>query len=315
MMRRGQRASRYQGSFYYGDLWKFLYEGLPEDTVKFGRTIDSLTVNDPSTHGGMPTVSIGDEPYDLVVVSDGGFSNLRKYVLGDASSEMNSRFMLEPEYAGYVVWRGSVPVSKVPKSVLRKIQEGTSQKGVYFTIVMQQAKDNGEDLWTMAACIETPEKEISQFWNKATDGVSRHRTTTTSSTSTSNKKMMPEWLLGHYKTYLSDYPGLVELMECMRDHGETTPFPQYEFGAIERVHQGRVVITGDAAHMASPMTAVGAHTAILDALALQEAFSVETDDIDMALQRYSQSSIRRARDLYARSKQASSTVISGTNRM
>jgi hypothetical protein len=34
MMRRGQRASRHQGSFFYGDLWKYLYEGLPENTVK-----------------------------------------------------------------------------------------------------------------------------------------------------------------------------------------------------------------------------------------------------------------------------------------
>lgn len=38
MMRRGRRAHRSQGAYYYGDLWRFLFEGLPPDTVKFGVT-------------------------------------------------------------------------------------------------------------------------------------------------------------------------------------------------------------------------------------------------------------------------------------
>jgi 2-polyprenyl-6-methoxyphenol hydroxylase-like FAD-dependent oxidoreductase len=312
MMRRGRRASRQQGSYYYGDLWKYLYEGLPENTVKFGRTIESLTVNDATPYGGASTVSIGDESYDLVVVADGGFSNLRKYVLGDASSCDSSnkvKYQLEPEYAGYVVWRGSVPISKIPRNVLKKIQEGVYKNGIYDTIVLQQAKDNGEDLWTMGTFIETPEADVTQYWNKATDGASRHGTTA----SASKVRKMPDWLLKHFQMHFADAPGLVELMECMKEYGEVTPHPQYEFGAVERVHRGRVVIIGDTAHMASPRTAVGAHTAILDALGLMEAFSVEPSDIDLALKRYSRSGLRRAHELYARTREISLEFVSRRN--
>jgi 2-polyprenyl-6-methoxyphenol hydroxylase-like FAD-dependent oxidoreductase len=372
MMRRGQRASRHQGSFFYGDLWKYLYEGLPENTVKFGRTVESLTVNDPvpddpvaafgsssTTPNGerlprrrRPTVSIGDETYDLVVVANGGFSTLRRYVLGDDSSSSVSttnttrtststrklpEYQQEPDYAGYVVWRGSVPTSHLSRTVLTQLEEGVYKNGVYDTILLKQAKDNGDDLWTMGTFIETPEEDVQQYWNKATDGVSRHgTTTTTTTTSSNNNKKMPEWLLKHFLRYFAHVPGLVELMKGMNEHGEVTPHPQFEFGYIERVHQGRIVLLGDAAHMASPRTAVGAHTAILDALGLMEAFSGVVEDIasstpsngaqipfddddsnnksmdmiDVALQRYSQyGGISRAHELYARSRQVSSEFV------
>ncbi|KAL3908538.1 MAG: hypothetical protein SGILL_008444, partial [Bacillariaceae sp.] len=276
MLRRGRRAHRMQGSFYYGDLWKYLYQGLPEDTVRFGKAIESLKVLDDTS-----TVSIGEESYDLVVVSDGGFSKLRKHVLGDAT-KADPWYQREPEYAGYVVWRGGVSLSHIPKHVLRQLQEGVYKTGVYDTILLKQAKDDGEDLWTMGTFIETPEAEVEKFWDKATDGTSRHATN-----SVKKDKRMPNWLLHHFQQHFSDIPGLVELMECIQEYGEVSPHPQYEIGRIERVTKDRVVILGDAAHMASPRTAVGAHTAILDALALKEAFEMEPNDIDAALELYS----------------------------
>merc|ERR1712159_138806 len=42
MMRRGRPASRNQGAFFYGDLWRFLYESLPEGMVRLGHNIESL---------------------------------------------------------------------------------------------------------------------------------------------------------------------------------------------------------------------------------------------------------------------------------
>lgn len=76
---------------------------------------------------------------------------------------------------------------------------------------------------------------------------------------------------------------------------------------------------GDAAHMASPRTAVGAHTATLDALALQEATTpllqtsaneidkVDNDQllVDNALSRYSLNGLSHAQQLYARTRKVS----------
>lgn len=89
MMRMGRRAHRSQGAYYYGDLWRFLYDGLPPDTVRFGVTVSDL--------GPSPTAqpTINGEMFDAVIIADGGFSSLRHYVNDDAQ---------QPEYAGQVVF-------------------------------------------------------------------------------------------------------------------------------------------------------------------------------------------------------------------
>ena len=112
-------------------------------------------------------------------------------------------------------------------------------------------------------------------------------------------------------------------MEQIVQKGELTPHPQYEFGNIDQVHKGRVLLLGDAAHMASPRTAVGAHTAILDALALQEAMapllqtSAEAFNdkkknaqlIDRALRWYSRDGVSHAQQLYARTREVSQEFV------
>jgi 2-polyprenyl-6-methoxyphenol hydroxylase-like FAD-dependent oxidoreductase len=110
---------------------------------------------------------------------------------------------------------------------------------------------------------------------------------------------------------------LVRLFEAVATRGELTPHPQYEFGTPE-VNADRVVLVGDAAHMASPRTAVGAHTAVLDAVAMREAFTPEAGagvddgdggvdhiDIDRCLERYRLGGISRAQQLLARSQEVS----------
>ena len=251
MIRRGRRASRAQGSFYYGDLWLFLYDGLPSDTVKvyFDKSVAEL-------QGTVDKPLIGDKPYDLVVLADGGFSALRENVLGD---------IVKPEYAGYVVWRGSISTSKLSREQLRDAEhvEGVYKSGIYDTIVLRMAKDSSEDVWTFGTFIATPESEISKYWNKEKDGAARHGDNTNSE--------VPEWFLTHMEHHFAQVPHLLPLVEAIVRRGELQPHPQFEFGNIDRVHKGRVLLLGDAAHMASPRTAVGAHTAILDALALREA--------------------------------------------
>ena len=314
MMRRQEQAHRAQGSFYYGDLWNYLYQGLPEGTVKFGKTIQQVKVNDGNNgeQSSPPTITIEDQAYDLVIFADGGFSKLRNHVLGNEINNNKNKkknkpnFQQEPEYAGYVVWRGHVSASAVPPSVRQEIQEGVYKQGIYDTIVLKMAKDNGEDMWTMGTFIETPETDVALYWNKATDGASRQHKDETSSVT-----QPPDWFLNHFQTHFSHVPGLVNLIECMIQHGDITPHPQYEFGAIERIHRGRVLLLGDAAHMASPRTAVGAHTAIMDALALRQAFEEsKPNDIDAALALYSRSGIRRAHELYAHSRQVSAQFVS-----
>jgi 2-polyprenyl-6-methoxyphenol hydroxylase-like FAD-dependent oxidoreductase len=287
MMRRNRRATRAQGSFYYGDLWGYLYNGLDTSAVNvhFNKPITDLqgTVHAPVVDG---------KPYSLVVLADGGFSKLRQHVLSDA----------KPEYAGYVVWRGSVSVSKLSLKQQRDYQylEGVYKNGIYDTIALKMGKDSGEDLWTIGTFVATPEAQTSQYWDKDKDGVSRH--------GDKRDTVVPTWFLTHMTQQFGHVPHLVSLVQAIVQQGELQPHPQYEFGNIDKVHKGRVLLLGDAAHMASPRTAVGAHTAILDALALRDAMELAVGDdemIDDALKQYSYVGVDHARQLYTRSREVS----------
>lgn len=134
MYRRGQRANRAQGSYFYGDLWGYLYDGLNTKKVQvyFDRSV--TIIQDSITN----TPKIDNKEYDLVVLADGGFSKLRQaYVLPKT----------HPKYAGYVVWRGSVDESKLTPTLRHNIRylEGVHKNGIYDTIVLKMAKDNGDD--------------------------------------------------------------------------------------------------------------------------------------------------------------------------
>lgn len=290
--------------------------GVPSNTVTvhFGHAVDEIK-------GDIHTPMIGDTCYDLVVLANGGFSSLRRLVFQDetASSSCSSNLhnvVPQPEYAGYVVWRGEIPTSKFPASLLKDIEylEGVYKNCIYDTIVLKMAKDNGEDLWTFGTFIATPESELDQYWDMERDGKARHHNDSPIETPSS----LPDWFLLHMQKYFDHIPGLVSLVEHIVQFGNLKPHPQYEFGNIDKVHNGRIVILGDAAHMASPRTAVGAHTAIQDALALRQAMSPLVQHagdgsttqnldaaIDMALRMYSKAGVAHAQELYARTKEVS----------
>ena len=261
--------------------------------VHFGKHITELTQDDDDT------VWVDGQPYHLVVMSDGGFSALRKYVV---SKDENASHQEEPAYAGYVVWRGSVGRSDLPRHF--SIEEGVYKAGMYDTIVLKMCKDNGEDVWTMGTFIATPEEDIQQYWQKDIHGKSRHDHNDDDTKQPPHNSRVPDWFLPHFQTHFANVPGLVPLIQAMMVRGEITPHPQFEYGATT-VRAGRLLLTGDAAHMASPRTAVGAHTAILDALALRAALAAHPDDLDAALARYSVGGVERAQELYDRTREVS----------
>ena len=118
MTRMGAQAHRSQGAYYYGDLWRFLYEGLPEDCVKFNQIIHDLGV-DPMK----PTIN--DQVFDAVIVADGGFSSLRKYVTGDDK---------QPEYAGHMIYRARLAVEDYPGRYLSLIPNSHSTLTLILTL-------------------------------------------------------------------------------------------------------------------------------------------------------------------------------------
>lgn len=274
-IRRGQQAHRGQGAFYYGDLWSFLYAGLPAGSVKFGQTVEDLGDN-------VDAPTINGELFDIVIVADGGWSQLRsKYV-----------DPLVPEYAGYQGIRGTIDASQLPGFATRGYHESN---GIYDSMILPVPTCDGRNLYMGGIFVATPESEI----RRPEAGAHRHAGSATKT------KTAPEWLLPLVEKLFGDRVNgdIVRFFKAAVAQGTILPSPQFEHG-VTRAVNGRVVVIGDAAHMASPRTAAGAHTAMLDAQGLFDAFQGDVG-IDTALQMYNKGGVERAQALYSRSRQVS----------
>lgn len=282
MTRGGVQASRSQGAFFYGDLWQFLYSGLPEGSVTFNHTVHDL--GEDAAH---PTIN--GEVYDLAVIADGGWSQLRRYVAGD----------VEPEYAGFVVGRARVDAVDLPGFDSSGDHEPGfyhQKNGIYDTMILPMPTDDGRKLYNGGIFIAMPEDEV----RRPDRGASRHASNPVS-------EGTPEWFLPFVRRTFGRHAGgeIVRFFEAADRRGKITLQPQYEFAA-EKTVKGRIVMVGDAAHMAHPRTAAGAHTAVLDAHGLMEAFdAARLGDIDGALRAYDRDAVLRAKALYRRSRDLS----------
>lgn len=101
---------------------------------------------------------------------------------------------------------------------------------------------------------------------------------------------------------------LVTFAETAAAKGKLTAAPVYEFGVSRTVH-GRVVVLGDAAHLATPMTAAGAHTAVEDAHGLLTAFTARLGSVEAALRAYDTGATQRAQRLLRTSRAVSQDIL------
>ena len=304
MMRRGARASRAQGAYLYGDLWGYLFAGLPPGTVAFDSSVEDL--GDPAA----PTV-LG-VPCDLCILADGGWSALRDRYFAPHLRPAR------PEYAGYNVWRFRVERKHVP---------GWDAEGQYSdgrhsqTILMHIAQNDGRDFLMGGTAIAAPEGALAPPEAGASrqvfgDGGGGGGGGEAAAAAAAAADAPPPWYLPWFKEHFGAHAG-GELLRCQKaaaEHGKITAQPQYEFGA-SRIVLGRLVLMGDAAHMASPRTGAGAHTAVLDGLAMFAALAAalkfeERGDrlAERLLALYEPAALHRAADLFARSKEASAPV-------
>jgi 2-polyprenyl-6-methoxyphenol hydroxylase-like FAD-dependent oxidoreductase len=260
------------------DLWKFLFDGLPDGTVRFGRTIEDFGED-------LMKPSIDGNVYDTVIVADGGFSTLRKFVNG---------YDKKPEYAGHMIYRVKLDNREFPEFNA----EGGYTEGRAFIMLLKVAPSDGSKWLMGGVAVPVPESEVT----RPQDGANRQDLVATQS--------VPDWFMPYVrKTFARSGGGqVVRWLELAAEKGKITPQPLFEFAA-DRVTAGRLILVGDAAHMASPRTAVGAHTGVLDAAGLLEAFGKYGSAIDQAIGAYAPGGLKRAKDLCARSKEVSKPLV------
>merc|ERR1711998_234786 len=246
--------------------------------------------------GNRPTIA--GEEYDMAIIADGGWSTLRR-------KYFDSRC---PEYTGHQIIWASVDTAAVPgglgsfDSAFGSTEMSTyTAEGIYDAVVLEAPKCDGSSMYACGFFVATPEEEIT----RPESGDNRQVQATRAWT------QVPDWFLPFIRNMFAKFADgdIVRFTEAAASQGKIAPNPVFEYAAKKTV-AGRLVLLGDAAHLSTPWTAAGAHTAILDAVALFHALSSGTEaDISRALAAYDKGAIKRASGLLRQSQACSRRLI------
>jgi 2-polyprenyl-6-methoxyphenol hydroxylase-like FAD-dependent oxidoreductase len=287
----GSNQFRSHGHFY-GHLWQYLYEGLPKDSVHFNSHVvgieDSTTLtptlktrtttpasksDDKDESSSSSATSITSSRFDLIIGADGGKSVVREFVTDQV-----------PTYAGYTLFRGLCSTDGVdgPPS------GGKTINGIrYETLGFPVKTSNVDTMWNCGVYMAMPEALVER------PGTNRQ-------VSERVMKEVPAWFVPFVRTVLGSKNA--KFWEECSKVGKVTPHAVWEFAA-DRVVNKRILLLGDAAHMASPRTGAGAYTAMVDAVILGQSIQ-KGDSITDALELYNQNTVQRGKQLYRSSRQA-----------
>ena len=256
---------------FYGALWAHLYAGLPAGTVRFGVDVQALD----AAQSTAPRLKISNHAlsFDLIIGADGSRSIVRPYVSQG-----------RPAYAGYTVWRGLVPIG----DAVGPPSGSTSLAGVrYDTLGFPFVGAGGVSFWNCGVYMAMPESEVER--------PSRNR-----QLGRAAMRQVPDWFLPFIEM-LFDQRSTLFWRDCIA-HGKVTQHAVWEFAAERVVHE-RVILLGDAAHMASPRTGAGAYTSMMDALVLGAALE-QANSVEEALHQYNENTVARGRQLFQSSRTA-----------
>jgi len=251
--------------------WNTVYRGLldsleedryhlNEEMIGFDRRADGVTVRLASSQ------EVGA---DLLVCADGLASTARRLLLP----------RVEPLYAGYVAWRGTVPERKLSAAA----RGGLADSMLYQVLA-------GGHILTYAipghgGSVEPGDRLINFVWYRnyaegeafesvMTDVNGERRATT----------VPPGLVRGEHLRELGDATG--ELAPTISEvvARSSDPFVQAIFDLESpRLVFGRVLLMGDAAFVARPHVAAGTAKAAADAWALHDALREAMGDVDAAL--------------------------------
>jgi 2-polyprenyl-6-methoxyphenol hydroxylase-like FAD-dependent oxidoreductase len=223
----------------------------------------------------------------LAVVAEGGRSDSRDALLPD----------VEPEYAGYVAWRGVVPEAELPADVRDQFADTFTFHRREDDLVLGYfipGPDGGTD---------PGERRLNWVWyDPVPDRAAHARLLTDADGEGHDYAVAPGGLRASVESELRASaerfpPAFADLVAATDD-----PFVQtiYDLEVPELVF-GRVCLLGDAAFVARPHTAAGTAKAAADGVDLADALA-DHEDLGAALDDWEASRLRAGRRLVAQGK-------------
>lgn len=274
----------------YGALWSWLQQGVRGTSarLRLGTRVVALVAHDEEVHVSCADGSRVD--CDLLVLADGGASQLRAGLPGCATPRV---------YAGYVLWRGLVPAAELPRasSLVDRFHLAldpthhfvaypiptpagdthaaarTMNWGWYYPLPAAEAQ-RLQDAELSDAPHAIGRRELPPAWREVLSAEAAQR--------------WPPWAR--------------DLVATSLRLGLLAPHPVHEV-MPSCVSAGRVALIGDVAHQASPITGAGARMGFEDALALAAALAAHAD-VPAALAAYEAARLEAARAVVANGQAA-----------
>lgn len=243
----------------WNTIYRALRRALPDERYHLGHKVTGFR----EANGGVTLEIEGrpDQPADLVVAADGVASTLRPLVEPDT----------EPEYAGYVAWRGTVLESDLDAETAAVFADAMVYQVLDHSHILIYAIPGPGD------STEPGTRFLNFVWYRnvedldglMTDRGGVHRPST-----------MPPGLVadGHLAEFRA--ASAEQLAPALRTVVDACPEPfiQVIFDmTMERFVHGRVAFIGDAASAARPHVAAGTAKACADSWAMARHFAAHPD--------------------------------------
>lgn len=253
-------------AFHWGDLHRGLRERMPELAYRAGQHVQSVA----PAGAGAATITLADgteHVVDLAICADGYLSEGRRTLFA----------AVEPEYRGYVCWRGVVQEGKVSDGhdrVSNFVRFGTAGLPGSFLYPIPGADGSvavGGRLINWGCYVPMPRAQLDEFL-VGRDGVRQPGAIAPGGMRLEQERRL-RMLAG------DTLPPLYA--EIVAQSDDTFAQAIYSV-SVPAYHRGRVCLTGDAGGLAPPFTGSGIFKAATNAVHLREALDAHAD-VDTAL--------------------------------
>jgi 2-polyprenyl-6-methoxyphenol hydroxylase-like FAD-dependent oxidoreductase len=264
-------------------IYRTLRSAFPDERYHPGSTLSGFTWSDGRIKAQF--AEGGEVAADLLVGADGSRSGTRHRLLPE----------VEPRYAGYVAWRGTIEEARLAPGLVRFFDESFTFCGArsgghilcYFIPGPGAATEPGRRRLNWVWYVNTPAGPALDRLLTDRNG-ERHIGSVPAG-------MVPDALTRDIRaaTVREPHPRLAELVRATSD-----PFLQIiQDVAVARMVFGRVCLLGDAAFVLRPHAAAATAKAAADATALAAALAADPGDPDAALRAWEALRLERGRAL------------------
>lgn len=249
----------------WGALYRNLRARVPPGVYRTQHHVVGLAEPAP----GQVALQFADghrEDFALVVCADGYASLGRQTLFPEVALN----------YAGYVLWRGSLPEAALDESPplevgIRAVGYPGGHGIFYFVPGADDSVAPGERLVNWGVYVRVPAAELPQFLTDRS-GHQHHASLPPGMMPDATERALKDRLAQYFPDY---YTGILERSQ------HTYAYAIYDC-QVPAYRRGRICLAGDAGAYARPHTGAGALKGIADAVALARALG-EAPDLDTAL--------------------------------